>query len=166
MSAQTAYAPWKQKYLARDGCCRIYCQPSAELHPDMLRPAPAYSAPGTTKETLDNTANTSAPPRPLFRAPWAQPKACPRARPRPSARRRSVNNAISFVLYNEALFQFVQWFSTEPEVDLQVAAAPWFTATPYPNPHRGRPAAAPRPKFPPPRTLARPLTALTSVSAA
>ena len=86
----TAYAPWKQKYLARDGCCRIYCQPSAELHPDMLRPAPAYSAPGTTKETLDTSANTS------------------------------LNNAISFVLYNEAIFQFVQWFCTEPEVDIQV----------------------------------------------
>jgi hypothetical protein len=37
----TAYAPWKQKYLARDGCCRIYGLPSTELHPDMLRPAPA-----------------------------------------------------------------------------------------------------------------------------
>ena len=85
----TAYAPWKQKYLARDGCCRIYCQPAAELHPDMLRPAPSYSAPGTTKETLDNSASTS------------------------------VNNAISFILYNEAIFQFVQWFSTEPEVDIQ-----------------------------------------------
>jgi len=56
----------------------------------MLRPAPAYSAPGTTKETLDNASNTA------------------------------VNNAISFVLYNEAIFQFVQWFSTEPEIDLQV----------------------------------------------
>ena len=86
----TAYTPWKQKYLARDGCCRIYCQPAAELHPDMLRPAPAYSAPGTTKETLDTSANTS------------------------------LNNAISFVLYNEAIFQFVQWFATEPELDIQV----------------------------------------------
>ena len=54
----TAYTPWKQKYLARDGCCRIYCQPSQELHPDLLRPAPSYSAPGTTKETLDNAAAT------------------------------------------------------------------------------------------------------------
>ena len=26
----TAYTAWKQKYLARDGCCRIYCQPAAE----------------------------------------------------------------------------------------------------------------------------------------
>ena len=34
----TAYTPWKQKYLARDGCCRIYCQPTQELHPDMVRP--------------------------------------------------------------------------------------------------------------------------------
>ena len=32
----------------------------------------------------------------------------------------SVNNAISFVLYNEAIFQFVQWFATEPDVDVQV----------------------------------------------
>ena len=86
----TAYTPWKQKYLARDGCCRIYCQPSSELHPDLLRPAPSYSAPGTTKETLENAAATS------------------------------VNNAISFVLYNEAIFQFVQWFATEPDVDVQV----------------------------------------------
>ena len=86
----TAYVPWKQKYLARDGCCRIYCQPTQELHPDMIRPAPAYSAPGTTKETLDSTASNA------------------------------VNNAISFVLYNEAIFQFVQWFASEPTVDLQV----------------------------------------------
>ena len=78
------------KQLARDGCCRIYCQPSSELHPDLLRPAPSYSAPGTTKETLENAAATS------------------------------VNNAISFVLYNEAIFQFVQWFATEPDVDVQV----------------------------------------------
>ena len=86
----TAYVPWKQKYLARDGCCRIYVQPTQELHPDMVRPAPAYSAPGTTKETLDTTASNA------------------------------VNNAISFVLYNEALYQFVQWFSSDPHVDLQV----------------------------------------------
>lgn len=86
----TAYTPWKQKYLARDGCCRIYCQPSSELSVDMLRPAPAYTAPSTTKETLDNTASTS------------------------------VNNAISFVMYNEAIFQFVQWFATEPDVDVQI----------------------------------------------
>ena len=86
----TAYAPWKQKYLARDGCCRIYCQPSTELLDDMMRPAPAYSAPGTTKETLDAAAATS------------------------------VNNAISFVMYNDALHQFVQWFSTCPDVDMQV----------------------------------------------
>ena len=26
----------------------------------------------------------------------------------------------SFVLYNEALYQFVQWFATEPELDIQV----------------------------------------------
>ena len=32
----------------------------------------------------------------------------------------SVNNAISFVMYNEAIFQFVQWFATEPQVELQV----------------------------------------------
>jgi len=86
----TAYVPWKQKYLARDGCCRIYCQPSQELHADMVRPAPAYSAPGTTKETLDTTAANA------------------------------VNNAISFVLYNEAIYQFVQWFASEPNVDVQV----------------------------------------------
>jgi hypothetical protein len=86
----TIYAPWKQKYLGRDGSCRIYCQPTTELHPDMLRPAPAYPAPGTTKETLDNAAANA------------------------------VNNAISFVLYNEAIYQFVQWFATEPEIDLQV----------------------------------------------
>jgi len=86
----TAYVPWKQKYLARDGCCRIYCQPSQELHADMVRPAPAYSAPGTTKETLDTTAANA------------------------------VNNAISFVLYNEAIYQFVQWFASEPSVDVQV----------------------------------------------
>jgi len=86
----TAYVPWKQKYLARDGCCRIYCQPTQELHPDMVRPAPAYSAPGTTKETLDTTASNA------------------------------VNNAISFVLYNEAIYQFVQWFASEPGVDVQV----------------------------------------------
>jgi len=86
----TAYAPWKQKYLSRDGSCRIYVQATSELHPDMLRPAPAYSAPGTTKETLENSANNA------------------------------LNNAVSFVLYNEAIYQFVQWFSTEPEVDLQV----------------------------------------------
>ena len=86
----TAYAPWKQKYLARDGCCRIYCQPTQELHPDMVRPAPAYSAPGTSKETLETTAANA------------------------------VNNAISFVLYNEAIYQFVQWFASEPNVDLQV----------------------------------------------
>ena len=54
----TAYAPWKQKYLARDGCCRIYGLPSTELHPDMLRPAPVYAAPSTTKETLDSSAST------------------------------------------------------------------------------------------------------------
>ena len=53
----TAYAPWKQKYLSRDGSCRIYVQSASELHPDMLRPAPAYSAPGTTKEFLDNAAS-------------------------------------------------------------------------------------------------------------
>tara|TARA_B100000513_G_scaffold123109_2_gene54532 strand:+ start:2520 stop:5243 length:2724 start_codon:yes stop_codon:yes gene_type:complete len=88
----TAYTPWKQKYLARDGCCRIYVQPSSELHADMLRPAPAYSAPGTTKETLENAASTS------------------------------VNNAISFIMYNEALFQFVQWFATHPHVDVQILA--------------------------------------------
>jgi hypothetical protein len=86
----TAYVPWKQKYLARDGCCRIYCQPTQELHPDMVRPAPAYSAPGTTKEALDTAAANA------------------------------VNNAISFVLYNEAIYQFVQWFASEPNVDLQV----------------------------------------------
>jgi len=85
-----AYTPWKQKYLARDGCCRIYCQPASELSSDMLRPAPAYMAPGTTKETLENTASSA------------------------------VNNAISFVMYNEAIFQFVQWFATEPDVEVQV----------------------------------------------
>jgi len=85
-----AYTPWKQKYLARDGCCRIYCQPSTELSADILRPAPAYSSPGTTKETLENTASMA------------------------------VNNAISFVMYNEALFQFTQWFATIPDVDVQV----------------------------------------------
>mmetsp|Transcript_48403 Transcript_48403/g.104896 ORF Transcript_48403/g.104896 Transcript_48403/m.104896 type:complete len:882 (+) Transcript_48403:189-2834(+) len=85
-----AYTPWKQKYLARDGCCRIYCQPSTELSADMIRPAPTYAAPGTTKEALENTAASA------------------------------VNNAISFVMYNEALFQFVQWFSTIPDVDVQV----------------------------------------------
>ena len=31
-----------------------------------------------------------------------------------------MNNAISFVLYNEAIYQFIQWFSTEPELDIQV----------------------------------------------
>ena len=56
----------------------------------MVRPAPTYSAPGTTKETLDSTAANA------------------------------VNNAISFVLYNEAIYQFVQWFASEPGVDLQV----------------------------------------------
>jgi len=56
----------------------------------MVRPAPAYSAPGTTKETLDTTAANA------------------------------VNNAISFVLYNEAIYQFVQWFASEPSVDVQV----------------------------------------------
>ena len=40
----TAYAPWKQKYLQRDGCCRIFCLPSTELHPDMMRPSPVYQA--------------------------------------------------------------------------------------------------------------------------
>jgi hypothetical protein len=86
----TAYVPWKQKYLSRDGCCRIYCQPTQELHTDMVRPAPAFSAPGTSKETLDASASNA------------------------------VNNAISFVLYNEAIYQFVQWFASEPGVDLQV----------------------------------------------
>ena len=33
---------------------------------------------------------------------------------------QAVNNAISFVLYNEAIYQFIQWFTTEPEIDLQV----------------------------------------------
>ena len=86
----TAYVPWKQKYLARDGCCRIYVQPTQELHPDMVRPAPTYTSPGTTKETLEATAA------------------------------HAVNNAISFVLYNEAMYQFIQWFASEPGVDLQV----------------------------------------------
>ena len=54
------------------------------------RSAPTYSAPGTTKETLDTTASNA------------------------------VNNAISFVLYNEAIYQFVQWFASETHVDLQV----------------------------------------------
>mmetsp|Transcript_30071 Transcript_30071/g.93935 ORF Transcript_30071/g.93935 Transcript_30071/m.93935 type:complete len:897 (-) Transcript_30071:175-2865(-) len=85
----TAYAPWKQKYLARDGCCRIYCQPASELSEEMVRPSPAYSAPGTTKETLDSAAASS------------------------------VNNAISFVMYNDALHQFVQWFSTNLDVEIQ-----------------------------------------------
>ena len=56
----------------------------------MVRPAPAFSAPGTSKETLDASASNA------------------------------VNNAISFVLYNEAIYQFVQWFASEPGVDLQV----------------------------------------------
>jgi len=86
----TAYSPWKQKYLMRDGSCRIYVQSAPELHPEMLRPAPTYPAPGTSKEALDNAATNA------------------------------VNNAISFVLYNEAIYQFIQWFATEPEVDLQV----------------------------------------------
>lgn len=60
----TAYAVWKQKYLGRDGSCRIYVQSTSELHPDILRPAPAYSAPGTTKETLENSAATAVHPHP------------------------------------------------------------------------------------------------------
>ena len=31
-----------------------------------------------------------------------------------------MNNAISFVLYNEAIYQFVQWFGSEPGIDVQV----------------------------------------------
>ena len=31
----------------------------------------------------------------------------------------AVNNALSFVLYNEALYQLVQWFASEPAVDVQ-----------------------------------------------
>lgn len=90
MLVDTAYAPWKQKYLSRDGCCRIYVQSAAELHPDMLRPAPTYPSPGTSKEVLENAAANA------------------------------VNNAISFVLYNEAIYQFIQWFYSEPEVELQI----------------------------------------------
>ena len=86
----TAYAPWKQKYLARDGCCRIYVQPSNELYSDMLRPAPTYTSPGTPRETLESTAATA------------------------------VNNAISFVMFNDAIFQFVQWFSSCPDVNVQI----------------------------------------------
>lgn len=55
----TAYAAWKQKYISRDGSCRIYVQATTELHPDMLRPVPAYSAPGTTKEALENAASNA-----------------------------------------------------------------------------------------------------------
>ena len=36
----TAYAPWKQKYLARDGCCRIYCQPASARPP----PLPSHTS--------------------------------------------------------------------------------------------------------------------------
>lgn len=86
----TAYTQWKQKYLSRDGCCRIYVQSASELHPDMLRPAPTYPSQGATKEALENAASNA------------------------------VNNAISFVLYNEAIYQFVNWFNSDPEIEIQV----------------------------------------------
>lgn len=86
----TAYASWRQKYLSRDGSCRIYVQSAAELHPEMLRPTPVYLSPGSTKEALETAAV------------------------------EAVNHTISFVLYNEAIYQFMQWFSTEPEIELQV----------------------------------------------
>lgn len=85
-----AYGMWKQKYLSRELSCRIYCLPSNQLHPDMLRPARAYPAPGTTKENLDRSAANA------------------------------VDDALSFVQHNEAIYQFVQWFSTETNADVQV----------------------------------------------
>lgn len=85
-----AYGMWKQKYLSRDPSCRVYCLPSRQLHPDILRPAKAYPAPGTSKENLDKSAANA------------------------------VDDALSFVQHNEAIYQFVQWFSTEPAVDVQV----------------------------------------------
>lgn len=51
-----AYSHWKQKYLSRENSCRVYALPSSQLHPDMLRPARAYPAPGTSKENLDKSA--------------------------------------------------------------------------------------------------------------
>ena len=83
---------WKQKYLGREASCRVYCLPSGQLHPDMLRPARAYPAPGTTKENLDKSAANA------------------------------VDDALSFVQHNEAIYQFVQWFATESAADVQVPA--------------------------------------------
>ena len=45
-----AYGMWKQKYLCREPSCRIYCLPSEQLAPELLRPSKCYNAPGTTKE--------------------------------------------------------------------------------------------------------------------
>mmetsp|Transcript_20712 Transcript_20712/g.52596 ORF Transcript_20712/g.52596 Transcript_20712/m.52596 type:complete len:192 (+) Transcript_20712:272-847(+) len=88
----SAYRAWKQKYLTRDSSCRVYVVPSATLEEKILRPDAVQPGPGMP-EGDDAAANAAL-------------AAC--------------NNAISFVLYNDALHQFVQWFSCVPDADVQV----------------------------------------------
>jgi len=86
----TAYRPWKAKYLQRDSSCRAYVVPSSLLDAQLLRPDPVNPGPTDTDETINNATAT----------------AC--------------NNAISFVLYNDALHQFIQWFACVPDAEVQI----------------------------------------------
>ncbi|KAG8458770.1 hypothetical protein KFE25_005197, partial [Diacronema lutheri] len=86
----SAYRAWKLKYLQRDSSCRVYVVPSAALEPALLRPD---IVPRHHPDGDDAAANAAL---------------------------ASCNNAISFVLSNDALHQFVQWFSCVPDCDVQV----------------------------------------------
>jgi hypothetical protein len=74
----SAYRPWKLKYLQRDSSCRVYVVPSAALDDELLRPDVVPPGPTETDEASTNAAIA----------------AC--------------NSAISFVLTNDALHQFIQ----------------------------------------------------------
>lgn len=102
----SAYRAWKLKYLQRSPSCRVFVVPSASLAPDLLRPD--VVAPGSCEsdEAADNAALAA------------------------------VNNAISFVLSNDALHQFVQVpsrRSARPQPDAGAASRP-SRVLPSPNP--------------------------------
>lgn len=86
----TAYRAWRLKYLRRDSSCRAFVVPSSQLSPELLRPDPVTPGPADNEETINNAAIAA------------------------------VNNAISFVLYNDALHQFSQWFTAIPEASVQL----------------------------------------------
>ena len=90
----TLYVVWRRKHaegrLVEGG--RVYCEPTVGLRMDMVRPW-----------------RTAVP------GGWGGAEATQN-----DAAQKAIDAAVSFAHVNEAVFQFVQWFATEPGADVQV----------------------------------------------